>query len=96
MMAALEMQEMAHDVELKTSHDIRHWRACDACGDLGDDRRMIDVTKCGLIGRIYHDACAVSAFTPEEILRLPLEELNKFTLQATGVELMKAILEQCK
>lgn len=86
---------MAHDVELKSCHDIRHWRACDACGDLGDDRRMIDVAKCG-VQSMYHDACAVSAFPQEEILRLPLEELNKFTLHATGVELMKAIMKQCE
>ena len=85
---------MAHDFELRTCHNIRHLRTCDACGDLGDDRRLIDVTKCGLIGRLYHDACAVSAFTQAEILQLPMEELNKFTLHATGVALMKAIMKK--
>jgi lipoate-protein ligase B len=87
------MVKIVHDVELNTCHDIRHWRACDACGGISDDRRMIDVAKCG-VQSMYHDVCAVSAFTQEEILRLPLEELNKFTLHATGVALMKAIMKQ--
>lgn len=86
---------MAHEVDLRTAHDVRHLRTCDACGDLGDDRMMIDVGALG-VQSMYHDGCAVSAFTQAEILRLPVEELNKFTLHATGVKLMKAIMKACE
>lgn len=86
---------MAHDIDLKNAHDVRHMGTCGACGDLGDGRRMIDVGKLG-VQSMYHDICAVSAFTHAEILRLPMEELNKFTLHATGVPLMKAIMKACE
>jgi len=82
-----------HDVKLKASHDVRHLRTCDACGDLGDDRRMIDLSSIGVCS-MYHDFCAVQAFAQEQILKLRESELNKFSLSATGVELMKAIVAQ--
>lgn len=79
-----------HDVELRTAHDIRHWCPCAKCGYLGDDRRMIAVG-----ADQFHDACAVAQFTTAQILELSIDELNKFTLYATGVNLMKAIMKRC-
>lgn len=80
----------SHDVELRTCHDIRHWCVCARCGYLGDDRRMITVG-----AEQYHDACAVANFTTAQILEMPIDELNKFTLCATGINLMKAIMKRC-
>lgn len=73
----------------RPAHDIRHWRSCVHCGFLGDDRRMIAVK-----ADHYHDACAVVTFTTAQILEMPIDELNKFTLYATGANLMKKIMKR--
>lgn len=88
-MARKSAKRPAHDVELRTCHDIRHWRGCARCGYLGDDRLMIAIG-----ADHYHDACAVAAFTTAQILEMQIDELNKFTLYATGVNLMKAIMKR--
>lgn len=86
----MKKRRPAHDVELRTCHDIRHWCGCARCGYLGDDRRMIKIGT-----DRYHDTCVVAKLTTAAILELPIDELNKFTLYATGVNLMKAIMKRC-
>lgn len=69
------------------AHDVRHLTVCDACGEIGDDRTMIRHNTLGN----YHGECAVQ-FLGDEILDLPWEEREKFTIGDVGVDLMKKLL----
>jgi hypothetical protein len=79
--------KVRNEVELKTCHDIRHWKTCVGCGGLGDDRKMLNYK-----GALHHGACLVELIDRKHILTMPDSELAKFTLEAAGVPLMKALL----
>lgn len=77
-----------------TAHDVRHLRACTACGELGDNRTMIRCMVWG-IGETMHDECAVKKLG-DYVLKLPVEELNKISIGAAGSGLMRKIVDRCK
>lgn len=62
---------MHHDVELRTSHDVRHLRPCAVCGGLGDRRWMLtNLEAYGLPG-LNHGRCVVRQMAQEQLLELP-------------------------
>lgn len=76
-----------------TAHDVRHLRACTACGELGDDRMMIHCMVWGVMEH-FHDECAVQKLGEYGVLKLPLDELNKISIGAAGPDLMRKIIDR--
>lgn len=74
-----------------TAHDVRYLKACTACGELGDNRTMVKCMVWGCLEQ-FHDTCAVEKFG-NYVLKLPAEELDKISIKAAGVELMRKIME---
>jgi hypothetical protein len=69
------------------AHDVRHLRVCAHCGEIGDNRKMLQIN-----GAPWHDACAVATMSEGQILRLPAAERGKITLGAAGVPLMRKLM----
>jgi hypothetical protein len=73
------------------AHDVRHLAICHTCGEIGDNRVMIQADLFERDGP-WHDECFVKAYGPDAVLALPEKEQAKFTLKSTGVALMKKLL----
>lgn len=91
-MKPVKRQKMYHDVVLNTSHDVRHLQVCTACGGLGDRRNMLAGLDAYDLTGINHGKCVVQYLPPTKLLSLPASELNKLSLDDTGVLLMKRLL----
>lgn len=65
--------------EMKTCHDIRSWRACPECGDLGHKQNMIE-SGYGKNATYYHGRCFVYRFGMEQLVRLPQEKVAGITM----------------
>jgi len=74
---------------LKTAHDVRHFRGCDHCGQIGDDRFMPKIPD----GKTVHGFCALELLGEEGLTRLPKAESRKLTLAEIGVPAMKRLVE---
>ena len=73
-----------------TSHDVRHLRVCQWCGDLGDERAMVATGPRDLA----HGRCAIVVLGGVEgLLTLPQSELDKLTLGDIGPEIMRRLLD---
>ena len=70
------------------AHDIRHLRLCAHCGQLGDGRKMLQLS-----GGQWHDSCVVKTHTVSQVLRLPASERDKITIGAASVELMRKLFD---
>lgn len=57
------------------AHDVRHLCLCKVCGDLADDRSVIE-TKVGSI----HGSCAYNTMGIGGLLTLPDSEIRKLTI----------------
>jgi hypothetical protein len=74
------------------AHDVRHLAVCEVCGDLCDERGMLHT---------FGDLCPSCAVTRAGgiygvIAMYPKREWGKLTLEATGVDGMRALLKAIK
>lgn len=61
------------------AHDVRHLCICTSCGKIGDDREMIAIG-----GDRAHGCCVFDVLGMSAVLRLPVEELKKFSIDDLG------------
>lgn len=81
---------MKHDPpNVRKAHDVRHLSQCPGCGEIGDDRKMIQTNA----DEFMHGDCAFKALG-ENILQLSSDERKKFTLGDVGVPMMRRLMSQ--
>lgn len=73
---------------IKTCHDIRLWRACAECHELGSKNSMINSGD-----GFWHGRCFAKRFGVERLLEMPREQLATLMLGDLGVRLMRSVLD---
>ncbi len=71
--------------EALTAHDVRHLKTCTSCGELADDRMTV---------WHMHPECYYRAYGEADVLGLPIDDQNKFSLGDIPASLMKRLLDQ--
>ena len=74
------------------AHDVRKLRRCGICKGIGHMDRML-VLPAWPHDQLFHGDCAVRMLSQAEVLALPWSEQKKFTIEDTGMELMKELLK---
>jgi hypothetical protein len=73
---------------IKTCHDIRLWRRCEECHQLGGKNSMLSSGK----DAFWHGRCFAKRFGTERMLEMPREQLATLMLGDLGVRLMRSVV----
>ncbi len=75
---------------MRTCHDIRLWRGCPGCMNLGSKNNMVRLSN----DQFWHGRCFAEKFGVDRLLQMPREETVKLTLGDLGVDLMGRLLDK--
>jgi hypothetical protein len=89
-MARFEKGQRPFDklLPMKTCHEIRLWRTCSECQELGGKNSMLSSGD-----GFWHGRCFAKRFGTERMLEMPREQLATLMIGDLGVRLMRLVLD---